>query len=142
MTHAFADDAQGGEMPLALDANARSGRLRRGSLVRLRLPSWIFFQVAVDVATFAAVGVSFVGVVIGDNRQEIIGWIIGVFVEYQLHLRFSADDQLLAGLATAIGYAAILKVGLLQKGHIYEAHPPEIKAHQKHIAGKVESRCH
>lgn len=98
------------------------------------------FQVVVDVVAGVAVGTARVDSGIADDGQQIVAGVLGVFVEYFLHLFRPFDDQLLAGLAAAVCDVAVLEVTLSQKRHIYEAHSPEIKAHKEHIAGVVERR--
>lgn len=98
------------------------------------------FQIVVDVVAGVSVGASLVDAGIADYGQKIVRGVFRVFVENHLHFLGPFDYELLAGLAATIGYVAIFKVCLFQESHVYEAHSPEIEAHQEHIAGEVECR--
>ena len=98
------------------------------------------FQVMVDVIAGITIGASLVDSGISDDGQQVVAGILGVLVEYHLHLLRPFDDKLLAGLASAIRDVSVFEVYLFQKRHINEAHSSEIKAHKEHIAGVVKRR--
>ena len=96
------------------------------------------FQVVVDVIAYVAVGASLVGAGITDDGQQVFAFVLGVLVKNHLHFLSPFDDELLIGLATAVGDISVFEVSFFQKCHIDKTHSPEIKAHKKHIAGVVQ----
>lgn len=99
------------------------------------------FQTVIDIVAGVSVGASLVEAGITDDGQQIVALVFGVLVENHLHLLCPLDDKLLAGLAPAVDYITVFEIGFLQKSHVDKAHPPEVKAHKKHIAGVVLRRC-
>lgn len=96
------------------------------------------FQVVVDVVAGVAGDASFVDSLVADYRKQVVAFVFGIFVEYHLHLLRPLDNELLPGLAASVSDVAVFEFSLFEKGHIYEAHPSEIKTHQEHITGVVE----
>lgn len=50
-----------------------------------------------------------------EGAPTLIGIVLGVFVEYHLHLLCPFDDELLTGLATAVGDITVFEVSLFHK---------------------------
>ena len=47
---------------------------------------------------------------IADDGQQVVAFVFGIFIKYHLHFLCPFDDELLAGLATAVGDVAIFEV--------------------------------
>ena len=68
------------------------------------------FQVVVDVVADVAVGASLVGADVADDGEQEIAFVLGIFVEYRLHLCGPRNDKSLARLAAAVGDVAVSEV--------------------------------
>lgn len=98
------------------------------------------FEVVVDVVAHVAVGAPFVCSGVADDGEQVAAAVLGVFVEYLLHLFCPSDDELLACLAPAVGDVPVFEIRLFQISHVNEAHAAQVEAHHKHIAGIVKCR--
>lgn len=68
------------------------------------------FQVVVDVVAYVAVSASLVGSGIADDGQQVVALVLGVLVKNHLHFLSPFDDELLTGLATAVGDISVFEV--------------------------------
>lgn len=68
------------------------------------------FQAVVDVIAGVAIGTTLVEAGIADNRQRVVAFVFGIFVEYHLHLLSPFDDEMLSSFSATVSDIAVFEV--------------------------------
>ncbi len=97
-------------------------------------------EIVVDVVAQVAVVVAFVAFVNVEYRQQIVGGIHRIFIEYLLHLAGPANGEQLACFAAPVHNLTIAQVGLPQESHVDKTHASQIKTEHEYVAGKIKRR--
>ena len=75
-----------------------------------------------------------------DDGQQPVGTLGRVFAGDLLHALLPLDEELLSGLAAAVGEDAVAEVLFPQMGHVDERHAARVERKEEHVPGEFQRR--